>query len=300
MDNSVPFEIIEQHKENIEPIREGRSVLALSKVFGTDGANAKDQNTGKKAGFEQRVKESEVLDDPIEPYLDYIKWIMEEYPQGQTSDSGLVEVLERCTSAFRDASFYKDDARYLRVWLQYIRYSDSPKEIFTYLARKEIGMHLATFYEEYAAFLESSQRKKQAGEIYRIGIELNARPIERLKRRYDEFCERMRVNPPSDNEPGSPILPAIRPALSTKMGSDALPASSTEATRRLQVLNDISGLGDDYHASSTGGWDSIGSLASRKKENTIAAKPWTGEQLQMNSGMTKPQKSLSVFRDPVS
>ena len=47
------------------------------------------------------------------------------------------------------------------------------------------------------------------------------------------------------------------------------------------------------------GWDNIGTLADRKKENTVEAKPWAGEKLKggkTNGGMQK----LMVFKDQVS
>lgn len=47
------------------------------------------------------------------------------------------------------------------------------------------------------------------------------------------------------------------------------------------------------------GWDNIGSLADRKKENTVEAKPWVGEKLKggkTNGGMQK----MMVFKDQVS
>jgi checkpoint serine/threonine-protein kinase len=47
------------------------------------------------------------------------------------------------------------------------------------------------------------------------------------------------------------------------------------------------------------GWDSIGSLADRRKENAVAAKPWAGEKLmggKTNGGMEK----MMIFKDQVS
>ena len=47
------------------------------------------------------------------------------------------------------------------------------------------------------------------------------------------------------------------------------------------------------------GWDNIGSLVDRKKENTVEAKPWVGEKLnggKTNGGMEK----MMVFKDQVS
>lgn len=51
--------------------------------------------------------------------------------------------------------------------------------------------------------------------------------------------------------------------------------------------------------SSSKGWDSIGSIRERKKENSREAKPWAGEKLKggkTNGGVEK----MMIFKDQVS
>lgn len=48
-----------------------------------------------------------------------IKWIQEAFPQGGDY-SGLVMIYEQCVRAFWDSDRYKDDIRYLKVWLDYV------------------------------------------------------------------------------------------------------------------------------------------------------------------------------------
>jgi checkpoint serine/threonine-protein kinase len=46
------------------------------------------------------------------------------------------------------------------------------------------------------------------------------------------------------------------------------------------------------------GWDSIGSLHERKKENAIAARPWAGETLKAGKRVgTEPK--MAIFKDQV-
>ena len=47
----------------------------------------------------------------------------------------------------------------------------------------------------------------------------------------------------------------------------------------------------------TKGWESIGSLADRKKENIIEPKPWVGETLK--AGGKKSSTKMAVFKDEV-
>lgn len=298
----VAFEAIEEQKENIQPVREGRSATALARIFSMPAGEVKESQKVERDQFEQLIANSGELDDPLDPYLEYIAWVVENFPQGQSADSGLVQLLERCTSEFRDTQYYKDDPRYLKVWMRYINYSDAPREMFLYLARKEIGKNLATFYEEYANYLEVNNKRGQATQVYEAGIQLRARPFERLQRKYREFCERLAANPPDAGEDQSPALPVARMALSVKQESGELfsaESSSAEASRpKLQVFSDPSGkFSDKSGASTSGGWDSIGSLASRKKENVMEARPWVGQT--MPSSVSVPRTKMAIFKDPV-
>lgn len=302
----IDFDMIESQKENIGPSQGGHSAAALARTFNKDPLTVRGDQAHKRAVFEQQIAESEELDDPIQPYLDYIKYINEVYPQGHTAENGLVQVLERCTSQFRDAPYYKDDSRYLKVWIQYAKYSDAPKELYTYLCRKEIGRNLSLFYEEFAAYLESVDRKSQAREVYLAGINLNARPIERLRRRYQEFCQRLEVSPPSENEPKSPTFAPVRAALAVKdtTGSDLSSSSSSfrpeSMSSKVSVFQDSSSTYEKTPADSGSAWDMFGTMSQRRKENVMEAKPWEGERLPMDPEYRKkPVKSMSIFRDPI-
>jgi checkpoint serine/threonine-protein kinase len=53
-------------------------------------------------------------------------------------------------------------------------------------------------------------------------------------------------------------------------------------------------------APSSQGWDTIGSLAERKKENHREPKPWAGETLDGGRRAGGGEPKMAVFRDPVS
>lgn len=302
MTELIDFDLVESQKENIAPLRSGHSASALARSFQKAPMDSKTELDARRAEFEKQIAESAELDDPIQPYLDYIKYINELYPQGHTAENGLVHVLERCTSQFRDAPYYKDDARYLRVWIQYAKYSDAPKELYTYLARKEIGRNLSLFYEEYAAYLETADRKNQAKQVYLTGIDANARPVERLRRRYQEFCDRVAASPASENEPTSPVFAPVRAVLSVKgtTGSE-LSTAVGSVTRNVSVFNDPTPNSEALPLNSGSGWDMFGTLGQRRKENVMEAKSWDGEKIQLNPDYAKkPVKSMSIFRDPAT
>lgn len=50
----------------------------------------------------------------------FIKWTQDAFKAGG-SKSELLPLLERCTRELQGDERYRDDARYLRVWIQYVR-----------------------------------------------------------------------------------------------------------------------------------------------------------------------------------
>lgn len=290
----VNFEDIEQQKENIEPLNEGRSALSLKGIFSVPQTELKKQQLEERVLMEKDLENLEELDDPIQPYLDYIQWIKTNYPSGKSVESGLIQVLERCTSQFRDLEFYKNDPRYLKVWLTYAKYSDNPRDIFIYLARKEIGTSLALYYEEYANFLETNNRYIQAEQVYNEGVNVKARPLIRLQRRFEEFKIRAQEKPIQSEEPQSPAFP-VRSALSLKSGSlFATQDISQSKKKKLHIFNDVE---TEESSLRPEGWDSLGSSTFRNKENRFESKPWAGEVLKQERPKKQNLQKVSVFQD---
>ena len=322
----INFDIIETQKENIQSLPQGRSAKALATAFApspfspvpTPGST-RNMNDTIKAEYENELLTINDSDDPLDVYDRYVKWTFNAYPSAQaTSDSQLRPLLERATKAFQNTSHYKNDPRYLKLWIQYIRlFSDAPREIFAYLARHGIGEGLALFYEEFAAWLEGAGRWTQAEEVYKLGIEREARPAERLLRKFSEFQQRFEARPSNDAEPSSPALPTVRPALAAKLDpfatsttrpdnpqAQALPSSSVASRsgrQKLAIFADADGslAGKAERSDASKGWDNIGSIKDRKKENTIEAKPWAGETLKGGKKVGSASK-MAIFRDQVS
>lgn len=350
-DDLIHFDVIESQKENIQSLPGGRSARKLAELYSPPSAAAHGDrlapvltptpNPGDtktlhdtiRADFEAEVAVAAESDDPLDVYDRYVRWTLDAYPSAQaTPQSQLHVLLERATKAFVGVAQYRNDPRYLRLWLHYIHFfSDAPRETYLYLSRHGIGENLALFYEEYAAWLEAAARWAQAAEVLRLGVERNARPQARLLRKYTEFEQRREALAPASLDPetpSSPALPTVRPALAAKVDPFASAAAAAAAmdpqeAQRLQEQQrqrQASGqaarsakpkmaIFSDADASAqapalpaaggaTKGWETIGSLAQRKKENTVAAKPWVGEKL--SAGGKKPRSKMAVFKDAVS
>ncbi|KAI0196864.1 Mad3/BUB1 homology region 1-domain-containing protein [Astrocystis sublimbata] len=328
-DDLIDFELIEGHKENIQSLPGGRSAKSLAQLFSPkpllqkqptpNPADTNDVNEGIRAEFEAEVAALSESDDPLDVFDRYVRWTLDAYPSAQaTPQSQLVTLLERATKTFVGSAQYSNDPRYLKLWLHYIHlFSDAPKDVFIFLSHHGIGDSLALFYEEYAEWLETKGRWGQAEEVYKSGIERDARPVQRLIRRFGEFEKRRDRQPDPSDGPSSPALPIVRPALAAKVNPFAAAAQPVDP----QASNGLGGqsakpgksksklaIFSDADSSSTQpalppagesarGWDTIGSLADRKKENAIEAKPWVGETLKTEVKKSSAPK-MSVFRDP--
>ena len=326
-DDLIDFSIIEDHKENIQALPSGRSAKALAQLFtpplsqGASGpmpspAPMQDAHKAERQAFEAELRTADEHDDPLDIYDRYVKWTLDTYPSAQkTPQSQLCALLERATHAFQAAPHYKNDPRYLRLWLHYIRlFSDAPREAFAFLARHAIGADLALFYEDFAAWLETAGRWGQADEVYRTGIDRGARPVERLVRKFGDFERRRAARAPPPSEPSSPVLPAVRPALAARADPTARAAGQTanpqagrpsqmggaakSGRQKLAVFSDADGPVDGPDGSANG-WDTIGSLAERKKENAAEARPWVGETLKVGRKISGAPK-MEIFKDEVS
>ena len=193
----VNFDAIEGHKENIQSLPSGRSAKKLAALLSPRGpleavptpTEIRNANDATRIQFETEIANIDEYDDPLDVYHRYVQWTLDTYPSSQaTPQSGLRTLLERATKAFVGSAQYRNDPRYVKLWVHYISFfSDAPRETFVYLSRHGIGDGSALFYEEYAAWLEGAGRWAQADEIYRLGCEREAQPAARLARKYREF-----------------------------------------------------------------------------------------------------------------
>ncbi|KAI1488709.1 Mad3/BUB1 homology region 1-domain-containing protein [Biscogniauxia mediterranea] len=325
----IDFDVIEGQKENIQSLPGGRSAKKLAEVFSPSPlqklatptpSDTKNINDCIRAEYEAEVANLSESDDPLDIFDRYVRWTFDAYPSAQaTPQSQLHTLLERATKAFIGSPQYKNDPRYLKLWLNYIRFfSDSPRETYVFLSRHGIGEGLALFYEEYAAWLEGAGRWPQAEEVYKLGIEREARPTSRLIRKFGEFEQRRAQIPgASEDGPSSPALPSVRPVLGAKVDPYAAAAaraadpqaprpnvgvggpSSKPGKSKLAIFSDANSTAPAMSSMPEGGkgWDSIGSLADRKKENVMEPKPWAGETLKTSVKKSNGPK-MPIFRDP--
>ena len=117
--------------------------------------------------FIEQKSKIEELDDPLSVFDSYHSQLAQ-LLQFYTSDpstakfitSILVPVLDSATQTFARDPRYRNDPRYLKLWLSYAKYCRETEDIFVFLSQEGIAQELATFYEEYALLLTEKNPKQ--------------------------------------------------------------------------------------------------------------------------------------------
>ncbi|KAK9131833.1 hypothetical protein Scep_011361 [Stephania cephalantha] len=108
------------------------------------------------------------------------------------SDSDhLDRLLEDCVMKFKDYARYRDDLRFLKIWLLYADAIQDFRTVFAIMQEERICVSFALLYISYALFLEAKGKFVEADGIYQMGVSRNAQPIGELKRFHAEFRGRM-------------------------------------------------------------------------------------------------------------
>jgi hypothetical protein len=158
----VDCDVIEAAKENIQPLASGRRVTTLSAILQTPHAQRDAQLLAARKRFRMNIQIAleDEDDDPLEAYSRFVQWTLENYPQGQSAESGLLELLEEATRVLKDnrEGRWKGTSMYLKLWVLYASYVEKPTIIYKFLVANEIGTDHALLYEEYAAALERAGR----------------------------------------------------------------------------------------------------------------------------------------------
>ncbi|KAJ3344351.1 hypothetical protein HDU93_000141 [Gonapodya sp. JEL0774] len=211
-DSLIPSaNIIEAVKENILPLKSGRKATALtaaitakdpgaaavaqSKPAGAVVAPSTPSNSlaAQRAALEACIATPELADhvDPLKPHLDLIRWIVDHYPQGNNSESGLLSALERTLERFKDDPQYKrTSVDFLNLWIMYADLVKDPEDVYKWMSARGVCQELAGFYQAYAEMLERTGNFPLAKSTLELGINRRARPVARLPRLLAEFNAR--------------------------------------------------------------------------------------------------------------
>ncbi|WFD42417.1 non-specific serine/threonine protein kinase [Malassezia psittaci] len=311
----TPFELIEKQKENVQPRSRGRSAHALSTTFSMQHKERQDLLNQQRQEHERAVTsvDNAESDDPLEAWCNYVKWCVDNYPSGNSAESGLVVLLERATRTFKDSEQYRNDSRYLRLWILYAQNTEVPRDVFQFLLANEIGTRLASLYEELASVLEAHGVYDEADSMYKLGIARRASPLDRLKRRYQEYQSRVLSLPESSSDETPTYAKALASAMA-RVGRSVLGTKTahgeskptnvlghhqpiSQAVRsNARTMNVYRDENDQpaTQAHTPSGWDKLNSDQERRKENVHA--PRSLKSIQNTTPRSQLQ-ALEVFCD---
>ena len=276
------------------------------------------QNGGDEATQEIDRFEEMLQRDPgsLTVWIKYIKWMQDQFPNGSKK---LLPLFERCTREFSKNESYRNDERYIKIWIGYADMLPNPSEVFKYMRTEGIGDQLALYYVATAWTAERRKDFSLADKAYKVGLEKKAKPVEMLRKRHREFQRRMSrylLNQVEQQETKAEVV----------LDENNQPLKATRGNRRLnsqgnlgvsaarkppqQVQNekfDIFVEKDAGFKENDWAHNGVGRLSRGQeistKENTRKPTPWVNQGLAEHvvaSRKPEPPRSFGVFVDEES
>jgi len=179
-------------KENIQPLKAGRRMESIKQALRNDTVTMNN----KMHEFEHEIRTSDA-DDQIDVWYSYIIWT----EQNVTNNRKILKLMQRCVEHL-DTEKFKENEKYVEIWIKMGEQMDDPKMMFDYMFDQNIGTNLAVFYKSLAEHYEMVGAYKKADELYNLGINRNAQPVEKLLKCHQNFALRMskREENPDDVE----------------------------------------------------------------------------------------------------
>nr|KAF6391389.1 BUB1 mitotic checkpoint serine/threonine kinase B [Pipistrellus kuhlii] len=179
----------ELSKENVQPLRQGRSISTLQGVLAQQESVRNTTLQQQKREFESEIR-FYTGNDPLDVWDRYINWTEQNYPQGG-KESNMSTLLERAVEALQGEKRYYDDPRFLSLWLKLGHLCNEPLDMYSYLHNQGIAVSLAQFYISWAEEYEARENFKKADMIFQEGIQRKAKPLERLQSQHRQFQARV-------------------------------------------------------------------------------------------------------------
>ncbi|XP_020815379.1 uncharacterized protein LOC110189588 [Drosophila serrata] len=171
-------------KENIQPLASGRNVSLLQASLSLDSAQGQEL-LAQRSKLKKEV-ENYAGEDPLEPWHAYICWIEQSYPAGG-SESKLQAVLKDCLTKFEKDVRYQQDRRFIKLFIKFAQEQKNPIELYQEMYSRGTGTMLADFYIAWAYCCDLSGNMHKADEIFRLGLQCRAQPLEELREAHQHF-----------------------------------------------------------------------------------------------------------------
>ncbi|XP_072968801.1 mitotic spindle checkpoint protein BUBR1 [Typha angustifolia] len=307
----------ELYKENVRPLKRGRNVSLLNHALKSHHNPAlRSQLHLTRRRMIEAIDEYQG-DDPLQPWLDCIKWVQESFPSGGDS-AGLVVIYEQCVRKFWHDTCYKDDLRYLKVWLEYAANCADAEVIFSFLEANQIGQNHAIFYSSYSLYMEAKNKLRKADEIFNLGIARKAHPLEKLEEAYRTFLVRTtRTKQLNEDDSTTNQLPVRsfgtvltegetrrQPIETSNLTKQKVKQQRIDGNKPLSIYKEENFVASQYNdkvKSNDKIWHNLGTQSERNKENTSIPSKWVQYKVPQNlgarRGQTTPSTSIEIYVD---
>ena len=305
---------IEQSKENLQPLKQGRKTAILSERLQDTASSEREHWVQGRRNFEEKIMQYKGA-DPLEDWYEYIKWMQQSKLSGIGSDE-VLGVFQRCTKEFLNDSRYKNDPRYCRIWIQYADLCQDPSDVFAFMKANSIAVGLALFWTSWSFVLDlRSKNYSRAWDVLEEGIRVKASPTEKMRAALKTFqakiCEGIKANKVypnfsfEDQENARKVLAEIdstrRPVSSAatehQSSGGSISRESTSTKPKFAVFSDCAG-----HASSDvkSTWTVLPSEKERTKENLQKPLPMAGSVFAQPVASQNKPATLKVFEDSLT
>ncbi|PKU65228.1 probable inactive serine/threonine-protein kinase bub1 [Dendrobium catenatum] len=131
-------------------------------------------------------------DDPLRPWVRGIRKIYQSLPPHVLSEK-LPRFLQKCAQTFESDRRYRNDSRYVAVWIQLMDYVEDARVLLRKMEKSQIGVKRTKFYTAYALYYEKKKRFEDSEKMYQLGVQRLAEPVGELQKSYDQFLHRMKL-----------------------------------------------------------------------------------------------------------
>ncbi|XP_041970931.1 mitotic checkpoint serine/threonine-protein kinase BUB1-like [Aricia agestis] len=173
-------------KENIQPLRGGRNFVQLGTALQAQSdVDAQRQLQNQKEEHEAAIKYYQGP-DPLEPWFNYIQWVEQSFPK-HGHEGHLDKLIKDCLQLFEKNEHYFQDRRFVKLWIKYVDNLPNPTEMYQRLYNTGIGVECSEFYRAWACYCEESGDYKKANQVYMLGLQAKAQPMDELEQAHMNF-----------------------------------------------------------------------------------------------------------------
>ena len=314
MDTSNCFETNwETSKENVQPLRTGRSASFLNAALQPSEEHNKHLMEERQQ-FEEDILAGENSSDPISSWDKYLKWMQQNFPIGKNNKT-VETILRRFIIKFLKCDKYKNDPRYINAWITMTRLTANPENIFSYMHSEGIGNRCSSFYVAWAEEWEKYNMLKKAAEIYQMGQDQNAEPMTLLIKMKNAFEMRSAREAIKSIECGSPVMEnenrCERKPLQKMSGKKSLPFSNKNVQDKTgcSIIQNsginFSIFSDENFSSkpdNKGKWADVPDHYKANKQNAVQTpSSWRGSFVQQRARTSQtPGSKFEIFEDSYS